>query len=135
MHERLKLQASIKEINQNSGKGVPEGANEAEYRKQGAQFRKSAGAQLALAEVDEDGIGNQRGVGNDEEGGQRRIGKERGGEKQQKGSGGPLVGRRSPSVLSPDAGSGFAVARGQGTVHYQPEANRHEFSQPVINSR
>ena len=33
MQERLKLQASIKDINQNSGKGVPDGANKAEYAK------------------------------------------------------------------------------------------------------
>lgn len=90
---------------------------------------------MAAEEANDDNIRNQRGAGNDEEGGQRRIGQERGGEKQQKGSGGLLVGRRSPSVLSPDAGSGLAAARGQGTAHYQPEANRHEFSQPVINSR
>lgn len=37
--------------------------------------------------------------------------------------------------MSPEAGSGLGGALGQGPTHYQPEANRHEFSQPVINGR
>ena len=37
--------------------------------------------------------------------------------------------------MSPDAGSGLGAALGQGPAHYQPDANRHEFSQPVINGR
>lgn len=104
-------------------------------RYQKSKNRHSVGAQPALGKAGEsDGSADPGAGGKDELGGQRRA-THGGTAEKSKNSGLQLAGRRSPSVMSPDAGSGLGAALGQGPAHYQPEANRHEFSQPVMPGR
>lgn len=135
MHDRLKLQASIKDINQNSGAHAAGRVRASEHKKQAASFRKSVGAHLVSDDGNLDFMAASRGAGTGIKAVPHHSGQEKVADGNPKGSVGLLGSRRLPSVLSPEAGNGFSGPRGQDAGLYQAEAHRHEISQPVINAR